>query len=58
MNQVCKAAIEKDTRPKQILDEIMGEGITDFSEIFPEFTRRAGVYGYGDLQVERLMDQM
>lgn len=55
LRQVCKAAIEKDTRPKQILNEIMGEGITDFSEIFPEFTRRAGVYGYGDLQVERLM---
>ena len=56
--EVVEAAIEKDTRPKQILDEIIGEGITDFSEIFPEFTRRAGVYGYGDLQVERLMDQM
>ena len=58
LTEVCEAAIQKDTKPKQILDEIIAGGTTEFMEIFPEFTGRAGVYGYGDLQVERLMDQL
>lgn len=55
---VCKAAIEQDTMPKRILSEIVAEGIGEFDQIFPEFTRRAGVYGFGDLQVERLLDKL
>jgi len=55
LKEVCDAAIEKETRPAEIVAEIMSEGITDFAELFPEFKRRAGVYGYGDLQVESLM---
>lgn len=58
LKEVCKAATEKDLRAADILAEITGEGITDFDEIFPEFTRRAGVYGFGDLQVQRMLDQM
>lgn len=54
--EVCAAAVEKDTRPAEILAEIEFEGKTDFDEIFAEFTRRAGVFGLGDLQVRRLIE--
>jgi hypothetical protein len=30
--------------------------MTELREIFPEFRRRAGVYGFGDTQVKRLME--
>lgn len=53
--EVCYAEIQKATRPKQIVDEIMAEGIKEIGELFPKFTHRAGVYGFGDVQVERLM---
>ncbi len=54
--EVCEAAIERDTRPAEIVAEIQFEGKTEFEEIFAEFKRRAGVYGYGDLQVQRIID--
>ncbi len=56
--EVCEAAIERDTRPAEIVAEIQFEGKTEIDEIFPEFKRRAGVYGFGDLQVSRLLDQV
>lgn len=56
LREVCEAAIEKDTRPREIIAEIQFEGKTEFEDIFPEFTRRAGKYGFGDLQVKRLME--
>lgn len=58
LSEVCEAAIEKETRPEEILSEIRFEGMTEFAEIFPEFSRRAGVYGFGDLQVQSLLDQI
>ncbi len=56
--EVCEAAIERDTRPAEIIAEIQFEGKSEFDEVFPEFKRRAGVYGFGDLQVSRLLDQV
>jgi len=55
---VCDAEIAKSTRPMEVLNEILAEGVTDFNEIFAEFSRRAGVYGFGDLQVQRLLDHI
>lgn len=54
--EVCAAAIERDTRPAEVLAEIEFEGKTEFEDIFAEFKRRAGVFGLGDLQVQRLLD--
>ena len=54
--EVCEAAIERSTRPAEIVAEIQFEGKTEFEDIFSEFNRRAGVYGYGDLQVQRIID--
>jgi hypothetical protein len=56
--EVCEAAMERELRPIEVLREIQKEGITEFEDIFPEFQKRAGVYGYGDLQVQRLLDRL
>jgi len=56
LEEVCEAAIEKDTKPRRILDEIAAEGITEFSQVFPKFRERAGVYGFGDDQVRRIYE--
>lgn len=55
--EVVQAAVEIDTRPHNVLNEIRSEGLTDLDQIFPEFTKRAGVYGFGDLQVQRLLEK-
>lgn len=57
LKEICEAAIEKDTRPHEIIAEIQFEGKTEFDEIFSEFTRRAGEYGFGDLQVKKLVER-
>ncbi len=44
-------------RPERILKAILAEHTT-FERIFAEFSARAGVYGYGDLQVQALLDGM
>ena len=54
LNEVCQAAIEKDVRPRAILAEI--DSAKPFQEIFAEFSKRAGVYGFGDSQVKRLLE--
>jgi hypothetical protein len=56
LDEVGKAAAAKDTQPAAIVSEIEREGINNFNEIFIEFRRRAGVYGYGDSQVKHLME--
>ena len=58
LDEVVEAASDQTSVPRKILADIKREGITEFENIFPEFTRRAGVYGFGDLQVQRLLDQI
>jgi hypothetical protein len=58
LKEVCRAEIEKDSRPRKILEQIAENGTTDFSEIFSEFSRRAGVYGFGDAQLKRIMQEI
>jgi hypothetical protein len=55
LEEVCDAAAELETKPKEILREITASGKKDIGEVFPEFVRRAGVYGFGDAQVERIL---
>lgn len=56
LKEVCKAAVEIGSRPNEIVRELMSEGHKDLASLFPEFRKRAGVYGFGDSQVERLME--
>lgn len=58
LGEVVQAAVVRDSRPAEILAELGAGADTDLGEIFPEFSRRAGVYGLGDLQVQKLLDQM
>ena len=58
LKEVLTAAAEQDIRPLEVLREIKSHGETDFGKIFVEFKKRAGVYGYGDLQVKRLLDHI
>ena len=55
LQMVCEAETAKTTRPVELLREIVGQGFTDFGEIFKEFSERAGVYGFGDAQVKQLL---
>ena len=57
LKEVTEAAAEIDVLPKQIVREIKSEGRATLEEVFPEFRERAGVFGFGDLQVERLMNE-
>ena len=46
-------------RPLQTLVDLMNELNTDsFPLLFEEFNSRESIYGYGDLQVKRLLDQL
>jgi len=57
--EVCRAAIEKPTRPRKVLEEIIADGKKDFArEIFPAFAAKAGVYGFGDEQVKRILTEI
>ena len=56
--EVVAAAVDEDIRPLEVLREMSAGGETDFGKIFVEFRKRAGVYGYGDVQVQRLLDHM
>jgi len=54
LRAACVAATEKDSRPQQIIGEIIQSGETEFEKIFLEFKVRGGEYGYGDVQVKKL----
>ena len=56
LREVCEAAADVDFRPAQIAGELKSAGMTEIETAFPEFQKRAGVYGFGDLQVARLLD--
>lgn len=54
LKELIAAAVEIETRPARILTDIHESGLTEFKDVFPEFVKRAGVYGFGDLQVETI----
>lgn len=61
LEQTCRAHIEcfgDDPRPERVLREIIASGLTEFKDIFPEFSRREPIYGFGDLQVKRLLENL
>ena len=46
-------------RPMQALQQIIDElGTEEFTLVFREFCKREGIYGFGDLQVKRLYDEL
>lgn len=55
---VAEAATQRDTLPLDTIRQIVESGNTEFAEVFVEFRKRLGVYGFGDTQVERLLDHL
>lgn len=43
------------SRPEKVLKEIMDSGVTDFNKLFPIFFKKEGIYGFGDVQVKKLL---
>lgn len=55
LDEICQAIIEKDSKPRDILREIVGKGESEFSKIFSQFQAKASIYGFGDSQVKNLL---
>lgn len=55
LGEVCEAESERYSQPQEILSEIIEESETDFNQIFKQFSEKAGIYGFGDSQVERIL---
>ncbi len=58
LKEVCEAAAEIETRPKATLKKIIDGGKTEFGEAFKEFSEIEAIYGFGDLQVKRIFDEL
>lgn len=58
LKEVCDAAIGIETHPKKTIKQIISEGKTEFGEVFAEFCTREPIYGFGDLQVRRIYDEL
>jgi hypothetical protein len=57
LKDVCAAEIARKTesRPEKTLKEIEATGVSNFHELFSEFSKKEGVYGFGDSQVKRIL---
>lgn len=58
LKKVCEAAAEMKSRPKKTLEKIISDGEKDFAKIFKKFIEREGVYGFGDAQVKRILQEL
>lgn len=57
LDEVCRAEVERkrNARPQKALEEILSKGYTNFSDIFSQFSKREGIYGFGDAQVDHML---
>jgi hypothetical protein len=58
LKEVGQAAIEIETRPRKSLEKIIKSGKTDFGQAFSEFNETEDIYGFGDLQVKKIYDEL
>ncbi len=63
LKDVCKAQADRFPldgslgKPEKILKEILTEtNVNEFEAVFSHFSVRAGIYGYGDIQVKKMID--
>lgn len=63
LEEVCKAHIERFPtdnslpRPHRVIQDILNSHITNFDDVFIEFSKREGVYGFGDSQLKNIYNQ-
>lgn len=57
LEEVCKAEVERkrNARPQKALEDILSKGYTSFNDIFHQFSKREGIYGFGDAQVDHML---
>jgi hypothetical protein len=63
LKDLCNAHLERYPlkgigRPVYRLKEILAEGITDFNVLFKRFNDTEAIYGFGDLQVKRMLSEL
>jgi hypothetical protein len=58
LNEVAGAAAEIGEKPKELVRSLFSKVGENFSELFSEFRQQAGVYGFGNSQVKRLLDEV
>lgn len=64
LQPVVKAQIDRfpadgaQGRPENVIENILKDGTTDFSEVFREFWNRESIYGFGDTQLKSLYDKV
>lgn len=64
LKEVCQAHIDRFPadktlgRPESTIQEIIQTQSTAFEVVFTEFTKREGIYGFGDLQVKHMYDRL
>lgn len=60
LGMVVQAQLDRsNNRPQRVLKDIMKEKQTaDFNIIFREFSKQEGIYGLGDWQVEKLLEEI
>jgi hypothetical protein len=63
LKEVCKAHMDRFSsnglgRPQQKLKSIIDSGTKDFNNIFEEFWKTEGIYGFGDLQVKKMLQDL
>lgn len=63
LEEVCKAHIERFptdnslSRPDRVVKEILNKHSTNFKDVFIEFSKREGIFGFGDLQLKSIYDK-
>lgn len=58
LEEVCRAAVELKDRPRNALRKIMAAGEREFGPVFRVFNQTEGIYGFGDLQVKRIYEEL
>ena len=58
LEKALQAAGELESRPKEKVREIIEHGETDFGKVFQKFNETEAVYGFGDLQVKKIYDEL
>lgn len=60
LSEVCTAYLEsvQHRRPERVLQHLVEKGITDFGQLFTLFSQSEGIYGYGDLQVKEMYNNL
>lgn len=58
LDETASAAASIDSEPKELVRKIARSGADTFADVFREFCRTHPVYGFGDLQVERIWNEV